>query len=309
MEPVRPDYDVGVIVARFQTPALTQAHRELLDYVCEHDKVIVVLGTSDIRGSRREPLSFLARKQMIEDEYDVLVIPCGTYVSDAVWSKELDRAISTHVYPGQSVVLYGGRDSFIPYYSGRFDTMEMEQVSDFSATAVRHRAALITPNSEDFRAGVIHGVNNRYPSCYPTVDVAIFRNEGLSDAPVLQLLLARKPGETDMRFPGGFADPRSESYEADARREVMEETGLEVSDPQYVGSTLVDDWRYRNEPDKIKTLLFAAMYRFGHAKPADDIEEVRWIDFDAITPHYLVPEHRPLLAMLQKNMERLFTHA
>ncbi len=310
MEPVRQGYDVGVIVARFQVPALTHAHQDLLDTVAAyHDKLIVVLGTTDVRGSRREPLSFEARKQMVETYMGdrVLVIPCGTYVSDRVWSQELNRAITAHVYPGQSVVLYGGRDSFIPHYSGHFDTVELDGVSELSGTDARWQTARVTVNSQDFRAGVIHGVNNRYPTCYPTVDVAIFR-DGPDDGR-LQLLLAQKPGEPGLRFVGGFADPRSESYEDDAKREVMEETGLEISAPQYVGSMIVDDWRYRQEPDKIKTLLFAAKYVYGHAIPQDDIARLEWVDFESMTGSYLQEEHRPLWLMLCENMERLFTNA
>ena len=34
----------------------------------------------------------------------------------------------------------------------------------------------------------------------------------------------------------------------------IEETGLEVSNPIYIGSTIIDDWRYRAENDKIITL-------------------------------------------------------
>jgi bifunctional NMN adenylyltransferase/nudix hydrolase len=89
--------------------------------------------------------------------------------------------------------------------------------------------------------------------------------------------LARKPDEKKWRFIGGFSDPRTSSLEEDAKREVQEEAGIEVEIISYLGSTLIDDWRYRGEQDKIKTALFLAKYIFGKPEGADDIAEVKWV--------------------------------
>lgn len=295
MEPVTKKYDVGVIVARFQIDMLHTMHHGLIETAEDrHDKVIVVLGVSTLRGSTRDPLPYEARSQMIREFYpDTLVLPLGTFVSDEVWSNNLDTLISAHISPRHTAVLYGGRDSFIPYYSGRFDTIMLDQQDEHSATSYREKISRQIRPSRDFRAGVIFAAYNRYPTCYPAVDVAVFNGEGM-------LLLARKPGEKLLRFIGGFADPSSNSYEADARREVAEETGIEITDPIYVGSHLVDDWRYRDEPDKIKTLLFRATLLFGMPKPQDDIAGLTWVAADELQPSIIVPEHRPLLELLRK---------
>jgi bifunctional NMN adenylyltransferase/nudix hydrolase len=127
-----------------------------------------------------------------------------------------------------------------------------------------------------------------------------------------KVLLARKPGEKLLRFVGGFADPRSKSYEADAKREVREETGLEISEPCYIGSTLVDDWRYRGEQDKIKTMMFVAIRIFGTTpKPMDDIAELQWQPIfpgsksrlNAFLRERMVAEHGPLVMMLSHYLE------
>jgi bifunctional NMN adenylyltransferase/nudix hydrolase len=81
---------------------------------------------------------------------------------------------------------------------------------------------------------------------------------------------------------------------------VAEETGIEITDPIYVGSHLVDDWRYRDEPDKIKTLLFRATLLYGKPEPKDDIERLTWVVADELQPSIIVPEHRPLLELLRK---------
>jgi len=65
-----------------------------------------------------------------------------------------------------------------------------------------------------------------------------------------------KHAATEWRFLGGFADASDENYEAAANRELTEECGsVETGKMQYIGSAKIDDWRYRNEADKIITLF------------------------------------------------------
>lgn len=116
-----------------------------------------------------------------------------------------------------------------------------------------------------------------------------------------RILLGRKPNEKLFRLPGGFAEIGSDSYEEDAIREVKEETNLEVLGLCYVGSTLVDDWRYRNQRDKIKTLLFAVPNWRGVLKAGDDLEEIQWFPWNVLEDKDItnvVPNHIKLLGML-----------
>jgi bifunctional NMN adenylyltransferase/nudix hydrolase len=93
--------------------------------------------------------------------------------------------------------------------------------------------------------------------------------------------------------------------EAAARRELLEETHIEVSSLEYVGSFLVDDWRYRNEVDKIMTTVFIARYMFGAIQPDDDIEELRWFQLDrSFDLGRIVSAHRPLLTGTIDAIER-----
>ena len=119
-----------------------------------------------------------------------------------------------------------------------------------------------------------------------------------------RVLLGRKPFEKEYRFVGGFADPRSVSYEQDARREVQEEAGVEITDPEYIGSFIVDDWRYRQEVDRIKTSFFKAKIVFGKPRAGDDVCEVRWFDIDTLKPSMIVETHGILLEALLKNMNK-----
>src|SRR5690606_25736909 len=119
--------------------------------------------------------------------------------------------------------------------SGSFPIRELESTKYISGTEIRKRIANKYTQTPSFRAGAIAASLDRYPTCYPTVDVAII------DASRGMLLLGKKDGEQSLRFIGGFADPKSSSYEVDARREVMEETGIEVNDTKYIGSTIIND--------------------------------------------------------------------
>lgn len=286
------EYDVGVVVGRFQVPQLHAAHADLITSVVEqHEKVIIVLGKSPLVGTRQNPLDFEARKQMILERFpQVIVVYNKDQASDEVWSRKLDEVISDLVAPGQTAVLYGSRDSFIGHYNGRFPTQELLQETYVSGSEVRKAiAGGSTTDSVDFRRGAVWNAYSRYPTCFPTVDVAVFNESQES------ILLARKAHEDRYRFIGGFADPGSASFEADARREVMEEAHIAITDPRYLGSFIIDDWRYRAEIDCIKTLLFKAKLLSGRPEPDDDIVELRWFDVASIKPHQLVASHHKLM--------------
>lgn len=291
--------DVGVIVARFQVNTLHEAHKTLINTVrSNHERVIIFLGISPLKNSPNNPIPFIHRARMLTDTYpDIEVYPQHDNRSDEQWSLQLDRNIAEYVPPGQTTTLYGSRDSFIKHYSGKHKTEELISEVAISGSDVRKRIITNHPSTDDFRAGMIAATGWRYPTAYQTVDVAIFNEDRT------QILLARKAGEVELRLVGGFSDPSSDSLEEDARREVLEETGVEVTDVEYVGSCKIDDWRYRGEKDTIKTALFSATYSFGTAKAADDIVHAEWYKVADIFKGEclkIVPEHRPLMVLLQR---------
>jgi bifunctional NMN adenylyltransferase/nudix hydrolase len=266
-----------------------------------HDKVLIVLGLAPTRGTTNNPLDLQARSQMVRESYpDVEIAYIQDQSEDEAWSRKLDKVIEAHTTPTQTVMLYGGRDSFIEHYSGSYPVSALESDVVFSGTVLREEVSRsATRKTRDFRAGAVWQAFNRFPTSYPTVDVGVWKDD--------KLLLVRKPDEKLWRLPGGFAEPDSETYEADARREVQEEAGISITDPVYVTSRKIDDWRYRNERDKIKTLLFEASYQFGHLEPQDaEIAEAGWFRADTnpvggCTNPFLkqiVPNHVELVRLL-----------
>jgi bifunctional NMN adenylyltransferase/nudix hydrolase len=288
-------YDVGVVVGRFHVHELHEGHKQLMaEVIKSHDRVMVFIGLAHLRNTLKNPLDFRARRQMFSESYpNIDVHYIEDTEDDGVWSKRLDSEVCKHTSPNQKIVLYGSRDSFLKAYKGRYDTRELEAEIFVSATEIRRRVCNSYFPTKDYRAGMIAATDNRYPTAYQTVDVAVFNNNET------ELLLARKPDEKGWRFIGGFSDPRSESLEADARREVKEEAGgIEITEPVYVGSTLIDDWRYRNEVDKIKTALFKANFVFGRPEGGDDVAEVKWWKVAELKRNDVMKLHHPLLDKL-----------
>lgn len=285
--------DCATIVGRFQVNELHDAHIDLINSVIQkHDRVLLFLGNSIIRNTTSNPLDYRARRAMIADKFpNVEVHYINDNPSDAAWSKSLDKQIGEQLLPMQSVTLYGSRDSFLKAYSGKYNVCELEATTFISGTEVRRRVCNNYPPTADYRAGMIAATAYRYPTAFQTVDIAVVNDKG-------EILLARKPDEKKWRFIGGFSDPRSVSLEADAKREVTEEASVEVDDITYLGSTLVDDWRYRGEQDKIKTALFLAKYIYGKPEGSDDVAEVKWVQIGTgLTKDNIEPLHHVLVDM------------
>jgi bifunctional NMN adenylyltransferase/nudix hydrolase len=112
--------------------------------------------------------------------------------------------------------------------------------------------------------------------------------------------MAQKLGEEQWRFVGGHAE-LTQNFEEDAKREAYEETGCDVNSLTYLGSSLIDDWRWRKDPDKIKTLFFLGWTSVSHAKAADDVKEVNWFPLTDVVAERIVPSHQPLFKLLKKH--------
>ncbi|MEO3406418.1 NUDIX domain-containing protein [Mucilaginibacter sp. CAU 1740] len=262
----------AVIIARFQTPFLHEGHKELIAQVKQnHAKLIILLGVSPIKGSRKNPYDYYTREKMIKKDYpEVIVLPISDNPSDKIWSENLDNLLKS-VFSAEQFCLYGSRDSFIPYYSGKFETVELPEHGDYNATELRKQYADKVFDSNDFRAGILYAYYNQYPKVYPTVDVALFRNNRS------EILLGKKAINNKWRFVGGFSDPEDACYEDAAKRELTEECGeMQTTAMQYETSAKINDWRYRSEVDKIITLLFSCDFIEGEPQAQDDIADLAW---------------------------------
>lgn len=286
----------GVIVARFQCSYLHEGHRKLIQYVKDRsDNIIILLGTNETRLTNKNPLSFFIRKKMIQELYpEINVVPIYDRKSDSVWSDILDSTIKEWTN-NEEVILYGSRDSFIPYYTGQYKTESMALVSSPSATEIRNKHHELIEADEKWRQGVIWASAHKYPTSYQTVDIAIVRKESN------KVLLGKKPDEDKYRFVGGFVDVSDDSLEMAAKREAREECGdISTDNYKYIGSFRIDDFRYRHSQDKIMTAFFYCQYIYGHTQAQDDISQLEWFDISALSKDDIEPEHHLLLEAFLK---------
>jgi bifunctional NMN adenylyltransferase/nudix hydrolase len=298
------EYTIGVLVGRFQVHELHDAHKYLIDQVAEnHKKVILFLGVPKVVGTKKNPLDFDTRKRMIQHHYpNIVILALPDFGDDKRWSQEMDKRIK-EVYPIGEVLMYGGRDSFIPYYKnggGQFDCKELDQYTFVSGTEVRKMVSEQVKDSADFRAGVIYQSYNQYPKVHPCVDVAIL------DSNQEKLLLAKRPFEDGWRFIGGFSHPSDVSFEQTAKRKIREDVGINlvVSELKYIGSTVIPDWRYQSEEDKIITTLYKTVKGWGSIEPSDDVSELMWVDILELDKITIVKEHKILLEMFLENIKK-----
>lgn len=279
--------DVGVIVGRFQVAELTEAHIRLIkDVISKCDKVLICIGMNKVPGSKENPLGYIERKDMVLDIFpDVTVTYINDHPDDKVWSQNLDLLVRT-INPFGSICLFGGRDSFIQYYSGAFATLELQVPSSHAGTEVRKRIGKTTIDHMYFRSGIIHSCQNQYSKVYPTVDIAIMKER--------HVLMGKRTEDSGYRFIGGFVDLSDQSYEEAIARECSEETGLEIARLQYVSSRKIKDWRYKYKTEGIMTAFFIAIYTFGAVKPNDEFYSMDWVDAKTDNISDIDPEHRDL---------------
>jgi 8-oxo-dGTP diphosphatase len=137
-----------------------------------------------------------------------------------------------------------------------------------------------------------------YPRPALTVDIFV-----LSAEPPQRVLLIRRkhdPFAGRWALPGGFVD-ENESLDAAARRELLEETGLEAEhleqlhtfgdpgrDPR--GHTVSVVYLTQVDPNKVKPAA------------ADDAAEVQWFPLRALPP--LAFDHDKILALVRRRVKR-----
>lgn len=298
---------IGIVVGRFQVKKLHEGHMMLLRHAHkESDVLLILLGTSRCEPNRREPEDFKTRQLQMNAAYpEAVVLPIFDQASDEVWSNQLTNLVYS-LYPDLTkATIYGGRDSCLDHYTGPFSRELVSDLSIGSGTLERERDARFPLATEDFRHGCIYTAYHMRPSPLMAVDIAIMKP--YEDKNRSKLLLGRKGGETKWRFPGGKVDIDDTDLETCGAREAHEETGLVVDpkDLRYISSHLVDDWRYRDNPDKkiMTTLYLVNVKNESIAKAGDDLKEVQWFDLNSVTVDDINPTHVPLLKKLQWYME------
>lgn len=293
-----------VAIGRFQTEWLHSGHMHLIDTAFkENGRVVIIVGESNGPFTDKNPLPAVVVASMVSQcvdhgaILDILIVQ--DHPDDRVWSERVDAALEGFDYP----ILYGSRDSFVGSYHGKHVWKVVEPLAEhihISATKERERYKGLDNyiNTTEFRAGIIYATQNRFPTAYPTVDIAVLDK----DVHGYKILLGRKPGWKSWVLPGGFVDPTDPSLEHAAARELNEEVpGLVHYNFEYLGSFKIDDARYRGTKDGIISSLFLTYALQGYEKAGDDLEEVSWFSFQEAF-NIIAPNHEPLIQKVKEHL-------
>lgn len=313
---------VTVVIGRFQAPELTNAHRALLNLAMDQsDAVLVLLGCAAFPLTECNPLSYLIREDMVRN-YLALhlstatfqILPVHNKFSDKVWSSQVDEIING-IHPFDDITLIGGRDSFIPSYSGKHKARVVSfkelakngaDKKSESATELREKVRFSeTTCRKSFREGVIHASQSIWPRVQPCVDIAVTRETEAGT----EVLLGRKKDSSHYCFPGGFAAIVDKRLEQAAQRELEEETSLIAPAGAfvYVASQQINDYRTSSDCVILTTLFHLdytkALSEHNSIAAKDDLVEVKWFLLTE-TNRVIVDLHYQLLCHLKDKLEK-----
>ena len=292
---------LGVIIARFQTHALTEAHKYLISQVATRsDRVAVLLGVAPVVGTKRNPMEFLLRERMVYEylharhgDKDCVVLPLLDCGENDTWTRRFDDLVDA-ISLGHRVTVYSGPDGAAPIYQYSGGKHPTQIIDNLGVHATDLREAIVPSYTEDFRAGVVYACEKRFPACHPTVDIAVIGAD--------RIVLGQKFEDKGLwRLPGGFVEPTDRSFEDAAVRELAEECGILALPTQLknCGSIRVNDWRYREGPEAIITTVFLLKGYEGFHKAGDDLDLAAWHDLEAARK-LIHPVHEPLLELALK---------
>lgn len=139
----------------------------------------------------------------------------------------------------------------------------------------------------------------KYPHPAVTTDCVIF---GFDGAKLKVLLIERgnEPYKGRWAFPGGFLN-MDESAEQGARRELMEETGMEAGYMEQFHAFTDPD---RDPRERVITIAYYALCKIQEVKGGDDAAKAQWFSIDKI-PQLAFDHDRMLHLALSALRERL----
>ena len=139
----------------------------------------------------------------------------------------------------------------------------------------------------------------KYPHPSVTTDGVIFGYDG-KGLNVLLIERGFEPYKGCWAFPGGFLE-MDESADEGAKRELMEETGLDTA---YVKQFQTFSAPDRDPRERVITIAYYAIVRMSEVKGMDDAAQAKWFPLDAVPQ--LAFDHEEMLRVAKETLRREF---
>ena len=266
---------IGVIVGRFQLDSLHEGHQKLIrNAIIECDRVIVLIGTRIVRCPDN-PLP----SQMVLQVLELSGLALDIYEikdrrKNSSWINDLKLKVESLTNPEDDVFFYGSRDSFLSHLSKKENIIEVPEILNVSAT--KQRESIGYENDVMFRKGYIKSIQDQFPAHFAVVDALI--TDGVN------VLLGHKP--SGYCLIGGFADAEDIDLESACIREVFEETGLKVTEPNFIMTAQCRDWRYSKTRQPFTTVFEFKVKNFEGYKANDDIDYIKIIPLTEVNEYF-----------------------
>lgn len=328
---------LGLVIGRFQP--FHRGHDVICrEALAQCERLLVVLGSAGQARSIRNPFTDAEREALIRAALAdiaperLLFAPVpDVFYNEEVWLRAVREAVEPHAGDDR-VVLYGHNKDSSSYYLALFpqwDYRELPNYQGLSATPLRDALLAAGPAQA---AGQLQQLADRFPASEMAQLVALLQaadfaelcadyalieryREAWSRAPyppifvtvdalvecagqVLLIRRGQRPGRGLLALPGGFLDP-DERLEAGARRELREETGLDLAaHPHQLIASRPYDAPERSARGRFVTHLFH--YRLQLDTPpvvqgADDAAAAGWFRREQFSPEQLFEDHYCIL--------------
>ena len=325
----------GVYIGRFEPPHA--AHLEVMqEALSQVQKLIVVIGSAKAARNTKNPFTAeerqavlleMLREAGIKSSRLLFVHVRDYYYNESLWLSEVQRGVAAHTHGSSDVALIGHLKDESSYYLRSFPAWEFlptHVVSTLSATEVRRayfeddleRVQGIVPPAvwtflEGFRQTADFAElqaeyrylqqykadwqDTPYPVIFVTTDAVVIRS-----GHVLVVRRAAQPGRGKLAMPGGFLKV-GDTLLASCIREVVEETGLQISDlAAYQRSQAVFDYPERSLRGRTVSHAFQFDLGIGQLpvlRPGSDAAEAFWLPLSEAlsTPELFFEDHHAIM--------------
>lgn len=300
--------DLAVVIGRFQP--LHKGHIQLIQSAYRYSKnVLVLVGSSYIAPTTKNPFSYELRRDMIKSEFpNVEVRPVvDDLYNDQQWIASVHSAVEE--FNPNSVCLIGHKKDQSSWYLDAFpkwEYIETSPLKDCDGTEIRNtlfgiiafnkavsdavKKVIVSwrdQNSEEFQRLVdeYHFLKKYraqfsalpYPPIFVTTDAVVINN-----GYILLVRRGAQPGKGLWALPGGFVN-HDERVENSMLRELKEETRIKVNDrvlKAALRSTHVFDAPGRSLRGRTIThagLFVLNEFELPQVRGSDDADKARWM--------------------------------